>query len=83
MSGLKYIGGVEMAKYRKKPIIINAFQWHNGDIFDGIKLVGGRAAIETLEGLLFLTNGDYIITGIKGEIYPCKPDIFEATYDLI
>lgn len=39
--------------------------------------------IDTLEGKMFARNGDYIIKGIQGEFYPCKPDIFEKTYDLI
>lgn len=47
--------------------------WHNGtDIF-----------IKTLEGEMRATVGDYIIRGVKGEYYPCKPDIFEATYDKV
>jgi hypothetical protein len=40
-------------------------------------------AIKTLEGIMEISEGDYIITGIKGERYPCKPDIFHATYDLV
>jgi hypothetical protein len=40
-------------------------------------------AIKTLEGFHEISNGDYIITGIKGERYPCKPDIFKATYELV
>ena len=39
--------------------------------------------IDTLEGVMSANRGDYIIHGIKGEIYPCKPDIFEATYELV
>jgi hypothetical protein len=47
--------------------------WHNGtDIF-----------IETMEGVMTATVGDWIIKGIKGEFYPCKPDIFEATYEMV
>jgi len=59
----------EVKKYRKKPIVIEAYQTDiDFDIF-------------TLEGPLHASAGDYIITGIQGEIYPCKPDIFEATYE--
>lgn len=39
--------------------------------------------IYTLEGFMYVTEGDYIITGVKGEVYPCKPDIFEMTYDYV
>ena len=40
-------------------------------------------AVKTLEGVMVANVGDYIIKGVKGEIYPCKPDIFEMTYDLV
>jgi hypothetical protein len=42
-----------------------------------------QAYIETLEGPLNVSDGDWIITGVKGEQYPCKPDIFDATYELV
>lgn len=58
-------------KYRKKPIIIEAYQT---DV---------ELDIETLEGVMHASVGDYIITGINGEKYPCKPDIFEKTYELV
>lgn len=57
-----------MAKYRKKPIIIEAFQTDK------------EIDIETLEGTMHASVGDYIITGVNGEQYPCKPDIFAKTY---
>lgn len=60
-----------MAKYRKKPIVIDAVKTDE------------EAIINTLEGDMTASPGDYIITGVKGEQYPCKPDIFEMTYDLI
>lgn len=56
-------------KYRKKPIVIEAYQT------DKVMY------IETLEGTCKADIGDYIITGVKGEQYPCKPDIFERTYE--
>lgn len=59
----------EPKQYRKKPIVITAYQT------DNIKY------IETLEGIHKADVGDYIITGIKGEQYPCKPDIFKKTYE--
>ena len=59
----------DVKKYRKKPIIIEAYQT------DKVMY------IETLEGIHKADIGDYIITGVKGEQYPCKPDIFEQTYE--
>ncbi len=56
-------------KYRKKPIVIEAYQT------DKVMY------IETLEGIHKADIGDYIITGVKGEQYPCKPDVFEQTYE--
>ena len=72
-------------KYIKKPIIVEAQQWFRGIEIDGVcknctGLIGEH--IHTLEGIMFLSDGDYVNTGIKGEKYPpCKPDIFEASYD--
>lgn len=63
--------------------ICNAIR--KGDVWfnkgNGVTDVGMR--IRTLEGVMEAQLGDYIIKGIKGEIYPCKPDIFEATYELV
>ena len=56
-------------KYRKKPVVIEAYQTKEEKI------------IHTLEGDMKASVGDYIITGVKGEQYPCKPDIFEKTYE--
>ena len=56
-------------KYRKKPVVIEAYQTDN------------ELDIETLEGTMHASVGDYIITGVRGEQYPCKPDIFEHTYE--
>jgi len=80
-------------KFRKKPIVIEAFKWtgdtkpfpqewknevcclsHDGNY-------SGNPHIHTLEGNMDITNGDWIIKGIAGEFYPCKPDIFEKTYE--
>ena len=60
-----------MAKYRKKPVVIEAYQTDR------------ELDIQTLEGTMHADVGDYIITGVKGETYPCKPDIFEQTYELV
>ncbi|MEE8372655.1 MAG: hypothetical protein V3R87_02820 [Dehalococcoidia bacterium] len=79
-----------MARYRKKPIVIEAtqflpvpdgqegFPWPEGVYRNS----DGNFRIDTLEGPLKVSPKDWVITGIKGERYPCKPDIFEATYDL-
>lgn len=56
-------------KYRKKPVTITAYQTDK-EVF-----------IHTLEGDMKASVGDYIITGVNGEKYPCKPDIFEKTYE--
>jgi hypothetical protein len=75
------------AKFRKKPVVIEAVRFTGN--FDEIEqFVGGDAEfrngellVATLEGPLRAANGDWIIKGIKGEFYPCKPDVFEATYE--
>lgn len=58
-------------KYIKKPIIVEAYQTDKEFI------------IHTLEGYMKASVGDYIITGVNGEQYPCKPDIFEKTYEMV
>src|SRR3990167_4449943 len=80
-------------KYRKKPIVIEAEQWFPGKEIDGVDgsgaaqyihgLKGDQGWIETLEGGHVVSPGDWIIIGIAGEKYPCKPDIFDATYELV
>lgn len=114
-----------MAKYRKKPVVVEAEQWEPGkdvagvvpmfychglarsenrrdhydcraeypvshpyECCDNCKFVlryrkPTFGQIETLEGTLAVSSGDWIITGVHGEKYPCKPDIFEKTYELI
>lgn len=77
-----------MPKYRKKPVVIEAVQFnkmgdHPSVVADASSPTG--YGIHTLEhtGIKHeVTLGDWIITGVKGEVYACKPDIFEATYDL-
>lgn len=71
-------------KYRKKPVVIEATQFIESAPWPvGVCRRPGetQAYIETLEGPLNVSEGDWIITGVKGERYPCKPDIFEATYE--
>lgn len=88
-----------MAKYRKKPVEVEAIQWDGtnaNEIFDfvgdSLKVTEhGKAKttfdlytfeIITLEGNMLVSPYDYIIKGVQGEFYPCKPDIFEATYEV-
>ena len=77
-------------KFRKKPVVIDAhlFEensysgWPDGVLKDSASKTG--FSIDTLEGrALEVAPGDWIITGVKGEKYPCKPDVFEATYELV
>jgi hypothetical protein len=80
--------------FRKKPVIIEAFKyivdpipdWFMDKVSSNEIILRNNTAtphceIKTLEGIMKGEAGDYIIKGIKGEIYPCKPDIFELTYD--
>lgn len=86
-----------MSQYRKKPVVIEAIQYE-GYMTEDIKNFVGDSLlseskwdngpvgyfIKTLEGTSYiLSKNDWIIKGIKGEFYPCKPDIFEATYEKI
>lgn len=76
-------------KFRKKPIVIEAEQWFPGKKVDGVFTrlknlnIDVEPYIDTLEGRLKVSPGDWIITGISGEKYPCKSDIFEKTYEPI
>ena len=85
-----------MAKYRKRPVVVDALQWTGGNLKDCIDFLGssyGGYVIErgingkreltvlTLEGKHIASEGDYLIRGVAGEHYPCKPAIFEATYE--
>lgn len=108
--------GSNMAQYRKKPVIIDAFkyqyqfapditqeypQWAIDAVLNGTIVetdvqdyvpyatgaIGGTGthylSIVTLEGTMKADEGDWVIKGVKGEIYPCKPDIFEMTYEKV
>lgn len=97
-------GGQQMAKFRKKPVEIEAMQWLGGaalatPIINWILNGAGTAryyapgewddgesqseyiVIDTLEGSMLASPGDWVIRGVQGEFYPCKPGIFEATYE--
>jgi len=88
-----------MAKYRKKPVVVEAIQWFKHGDHPSVKEYDpygeqgacgkcGKATevhgwCRTLEGGHIVCPGDFIITGVQGEHYPCKPDIFEATYEVV
>lgn len=97
-----------MAKYRKKPVVIDAWKLNLQDTrgvislyemvnnvdLSTVHMVGstyvkdlvkdkGGLPIPTLEGVMLASDGDYIIKGVNGEYYPCKPDIFEKTYEAV
>jgi hypothetical protein len=82
-------------RFRKRPVVIEAVQFDGANAAElvewaarstsdppPLQLLGsGGLVIPTLEGDLFASPGDWIIRGVRGEYYPCKPDIFEATYE--
>ena len=91
------------AKYRKKPVVIDAILNRGSNLKEietflagealpesyaprkdfGINWGNGEVFITTLEGTMVAKPGDWIIRGVKGEFYPCKPDIFAATYEAV
>lgn len=84
-----------MPFYRSKPVVKEAIQW-TGDNWEQVSELGRRAhngnaklysddtlVIVTLEGDMIASLGDFIVIGVKGELYPCKPDIFERSHELI
>lgn len=84
-----------MPKFRKKPVVIDAVQYdgtensivqilqlkESNSSAKSIRVDAGDLLIHTLEGLMRADKGDWVIKGVNGELYPCKPDIFEKTYD--
>jgi hypothetical protein len=82
-----------MAQFRKKPVVIDAVQFDGtfGSVWPMIREHreiqwepdGGVLTIKTLEGDMTASPSDWIIRGVKGEFYPCKPDIFAATYEAV
>jgi len=89
-----------MAKYKKKPVVVEAVQLRHDTIMEVVKFAGAGKLTEgkpeiaanpvsgevgmlipTLEGTMTANEGDWIIRGVKGELYPCKPDVFDATYE--
>jgi hypothetical protein len=91
---MNYTFEEEKMKFRKKPVVIEAIQFVDDDSFaeccefvgtenldDGTSQDEGYIGIVTLEGVMAARHGDWIIRGVKGEVYPCKPDIFKMTYE--
>ncbi len=84
-------------KFRKRPVVIEAVQWTGGSNIEVAGFLGSNEwshqpatntepehlTIKTLEGNITASIGDWIIRGVKGEFYPCKPDIFEQTYEKV
>ena len=86
-------------KFEKRPVVIEAMQFTGDNAAEVARWCGGRIGSEakasdrtdvaywldipTLEGVMKASLGDYIIRGVQGEFYPCKPDIFEATYEAV
>ena len=83
--------------YRKKPVVIQAIKLERSNIDAAYEFAYGKPIdtdehtlvldsggmhIRTLEGVMVANFGDYIIKGVKGEVYPCKPDIFDMTYEV-
>jgi hypothetical protein len=92
---VRFIGGI-FVRVRKRPVVVEAVQYLGGTTYaeapdwlveackDGtIYLSEGKTYVKTLEGDHLANPGDYIIQGVHGELYPCKPDIFEKTYDIL
>lgn len=87
-----------MSKFRKRPVVVEAYQW-DGVSFGTVEThpaylshdlckhcnthIHKHGWIQTLEGGHIVCPGDWIITGVKGEQYPCKPDIFKQTYEAV
>ena len=77
--------------YKKRPIVIQAVQWTGDNQAEMLKfcercfskMEKDNLVVVTLEGDMTASVGDYIIRGIQGEFYPCKPDIFELTYETV
>ena len=78
-----------MAKYRKKPVVVEAIRFTGDNQNKVMEFAGNNiyemgdisCVIHTLEGDMIAMLGDYIIKGVNGEFYPCKPDVFEKTYE--
>ena len=83
---------ISSRKYRKRPVVISAVEWNGGNIDEIMRFMDWRNAshdkygglgIHTLEGDHLVDIGDMVIKGYVGEFYPCKPDIFNLTYEAV
>jgi len=86
---------MKLPLYRKKPVVIEAYLWDGGYesamrimewsghlvVMTGVGTGNEELSIKTLEGVMTGSKGDFIIRGVQGEYYPCKPDIFDSTYE--
>ncbi|GKV70272.1 hypothetical protein NCCP2716_27700 [Sporosarcina sp. NCCP-2716] len=87
-----------MSRYRKKQVVVEAVQFNGenhreilsfiypdltGSDLSGAERMRLPIVIETLEGTMTVREGDFVIKGVQGEFYPCKPDIFRQTYELV
>ncbi|HEM6505078.1 hypothetical protein ACSBRS_010610 [Streptococcus suis] len=78
--------------YRKKPVLIEAVKWTGENVKEMMEFIGiphisyempsGKLSVVTLEGVMTAKKGDFIIKGVQGEFYPCKPGIFAETYEI-
>ena len=92
---IRLIKIINMQKFVKKPVVVEAIQYNGINITEVESFVGAKLPtvwlsveetqliLSTLEGDMKVSKGDYVIKGIKGEFYPCKPDIFKSTYNVI
>lgn len=88
---------IPSTSFRKKPVVIDAMRWDGENIKAMADFIGRTSPLsnvadmthfrevhlQTLEGPMVARVGDWIIRGVKGELYPCKPDIFAATYEAV
>lgn len=84
---------MSIKEYRKKPVVIEAVQLEQNNAIEVARWCGGEAKfmspampsvfIRTLEGTMRADVGDFIIKGVRGEFYPCKPEVFFATYEVV
>lgn len=76
---------IEFIEYTDDTNIVDLYDWSNDqiEIVFEIDTLQKRLYVNTLEGDMLVNTGDYIIKGINGEVYPCKPDIFYKTYELV
>lgn len=72
-----------MVKVRKKPVVIEAVQYFPNQDYDCVEYDSNGAHIKTKEGRMRIKPGDWIMTGVKGESYPCDREIFEETYEIL